>query len=465
MKEYSKKILSMALIFSFMVNFAYFAPTANATIIPEGAVVKTANHYDVFIIKYKNGKQYKRLVLNPQVFESYGHLRWEDILIISQSEMDSFPTSDLVRVDGQNDIYQLIPNGDTGSKHYLTSTAGSDLDSVYTINSVDFDNYITGEAKINTIKYTTTKTDMLDLYTHQVIYVAPINTEVVVIKEVNNWSHVKIGNKEGWIESKYLSTNRTQELDNADNDNDGLKNWEEDQKGTDKNNPDTDYDGIVDSLDSHPSGGGRLKVQHFEWDYLESGWEWDVSIHSDWYDYYANKERKSHGTEYVTYEDRYIKGIADMLTKTANENGYSKSLFAAAFVQSLEYIGDEKIGYDDYPKYPLETLADQNGDCEDTSYLTAAIIRAMNIDCVLVELPGHMAVAIAMSGSPSGYYYEMKNGWYYYYMETTDVGWKIGEIPNIYSNTIATLVGISSEKSEILYPEYNQSSYASISEL
>lgn len=124
-----------------VVTGLLFAFNTNATTIPEGAVVKTANNPDVYIIKYKNGKQYKRLVLNPQVFESYGHLSWDDILTISQSEMDFFTVSDLVRVDGQTNIYQLVPNGDIGTKNLLESTS-YDPDSVYTINSVDFGNYI-----------------------------------------------------------------------------------------------------------------------------------------------------------------------------------------------------------------------------------------------------------------------------------------------------------------------------------
>lgn len=63
-------------------------------------------------------------------------------MIVSQSEIDSFINSDLVRVDGQTDIYQLVPNGDVGTKVLLESTNGYDLDSVYTINGVDFGNYV-----------------------------------------------------------------------------------------------------------------------------------------------------------------------------------------------------------------------------------------------------------------------------------------------------------------------------------
>ena len=137
-----KKLLSIAFLFLMIANFIYATPSINAMQIPEGAIIKTDNNPDVYIVKYKNGKQFKRLVLNPQVFESYGHLRWEDILTIDQNEMDSFVVSDLVRVDGQTDIYQLVPNGDVGTKVLLTSTAGYDLDLVYTINGVDFGNYV-----------------------------------------------------------------------------------------------------------------------------------------------------------------------------------------------------------------------------------------------------------------------------------------------------------------------------------
>ncbi|MCK5084494.1 MAG: hypothetical protein KAQ64_02475 [Candidatus Pacebacteria bacterium] len=371
-----------------------FAFSANATTIPEGAVIKTANNPDVYIVKYKNGKQFKRLVLNPQVFESYGHLRWENILTITQGEMNSFITSSLVRADGQIDVYQLIANGDTGSKHYLVSN-NFDLDSVYTINSVDYDNYTMGEVK-----------GVEDL------------------------------------------------IDTKDNDSDGLENWEEDQRGTNKNISDTDGDGIIDGLDSHPTGGGRLIAQHFEWDYFESIWTWDLSFPSDWYDYYKNKERKSHGADYVTYDDPYIKQIADMLEKKSDEKGYSKSEFAVAFIQSLGYVNDSVIGYDDYPKYPLETLAEQNGDCEDTSYLISAIVLAMDIDNVLVELPGHMAIAVAFSGSPEGYYYKLSNGWDYYYIETTAEGWEVGKIPDEYKNQKAKLVKIPSNETEEVKPSY-----------
>ena len=281
MKTEIKKLLSAMFLFSLLVCSFSMASNINAMSIPEGAVIKTAHNPDVYIIKYKNGKQYKRLVLNPQVFESYGHLKWEDILTVDQAIMNSFVVSDLVMVFGQGNIYQLISDGDSGSNRLLASIRGYDLSSIYIINSVDFGNYKTGD-----------------------------------VKGAENL------------------------IDKKDNDFDGLENWEEDQRATDKNNPDTDGDGIIDGLDSHPAGGGRLMAQHFEWDYLRSHWTWDLSFSSDWYDYYKNKERVSHGADYVTYNNFYIKQIGEMLKEKAEEKGYSRSLFAMAFIQSLGYVKD-----------------------------------------------------------------------------------------------------------------------------
>ncbi|MDD3190135.1 MAG: thermonuclease family protein [Candidatus Pacebacteria bacterium] len=132
----------MKKLFTVLAAFIFLAIPAHASEIVEGAVIKTANNPDVYIVKYNSGKSYKRLVLNPQVFESYGHLRWEDILTVDQETLNKFTTSDLVRVDGTSEIYQLTPNGDTGSKVPIDNPTEVDLNSIYTINHTDFGNYL-----------------------------------------------------------------------------------------------------------------------------------------------------------------------------------------------------------------------------------------------------------------------------------------------------------------------------------
>lgn len=124
-----------------------FALPASASTISDGAIVKTNASPDIYIVKYSGGKMYKRLVLNPLVFNSYGHLKWENLLTVSQEEIDSYITSELVRVDGSLDVYELEPNGDNGEKYLLTSTQGCDTSSIYTINLTDFNNYVSRGTK------------------------------------------------------------------------------------------------------------------------------------------------------------------------------------------------------------------------------------------------------------------------------------------------------------------------------
>lgn len=103
--------------------------------------------FDVYIIKLIGDKKFKRLILSPHVFDSYGHLRWDDIESVDQSTMDSYTTSELVRAIGGVKVYRLAPSGDTGTKEWLDMTAAEfganyDQDSIYTVNQVDLGAYM-----------------------------------------------------------------------------------------------------------------------------------------------------------------------------------------------------------------------------------------------------------------------------------------------------------------------------------
>lgn len=116
--------------------------------IPEGAVIRARGGIDVFIVKYSNGKKFKRLVLNPSVFEHYGHLSWDDVMDVDAYVLECFATSDLVRSEGSRNVFRLYPSGDYGTKRLLRPGAYSkyyvDQDSIYTINRFDEDSYVWG---------------------------------------------------------------------------------------------------------------------------------------------------------------------------------------------------------------------------------------------------------------------------------------------------------------------------------
>lgn len=122
---------------------------AEVVSIKEGTLIRAAGDIDIYIVKYVGLKQFKRLILSPSVFNNYGHLKWEDVLDIDKSTVDSFTTSELVRAVNDTKVYKLFPQGDTGEKRWIkTSEAfianGFDWDAVYEINEFDRDSYETG---------------------------------------------------------------------------------------------------------------------------------------------------------------------------------------------------------------------------------------------------------------------------------------------------------------------------------
>jgi len=124
-------------------------PTVQAVEIVEGDLIRAVGDFDVWIVKYIGAKKFKRLILNPDVFNMYGHLNWGDIKDIDKSTVDSFTESTLVRAEGDSKIYKLYPAGDTGEKRWIQTleifnAQGFDWDAVYVINAFDRDSYVTG---------------------------------------------------------------------------------------------------------------------------------------------------------------------------------------------------------------------------------------------------------------------------------------------------------------------------------
>ena len=68
--------------------------------------------------------------------------------------------------------------------------------------------------------------------------------------------------------------------------------------------------------------------------------------------------------------------------------------YLVGIVQDFTYTDDFTTGLNEYPKYPIETLFDKAGDCEDTSILLTTLLKANNYDTVLIEMPGHMATGV-----------------------------------------------------------------------
>lgn len=181
-------------------------------------------------------------------------------------------------------------------------------------------------------------------------------------------------------------------------------------------------------------------TQHYEWNYGRSDWTWDLTIPLELYWEFYDENRPEEWQNWVDMckdprDDYYINELVDAFETTASNKGYSKYEtveYVITFIQSLPYtVDDETTPWNEYPRYPIETLFDRGGDCEDTSILTAAILNEMGYDVALLILDNnnHCAVGIAGGVGVYGTYYivdETK----YYFIETTGDGWGIGDFPS-----------------------------------
>ena len=156
----------------------------------------------------------------------------------------------------------------------------------------------------------------------------------------------------------------------------------------------------------------------------------------DWfYEYYESMKRFNiiDYAAYVfdQYDDRYIEFLANQLLLLKNlKTDVDKINFIASFVQGIEYTKDDSENETyEYPRYPLETLKEKRGDCEDKAILTAALLYSLGYNVSLVRLPQHMAVGVNLSEKISVYSYYIDQ---YYFLETTTLFNPLGKIPSEY---------------------------------
>ncbi len=167
-------------------------------------------------------------------------------------------------------------------------------------------------------------------------------------------------------------------------------------------------------------------------------------------------------------DDAYMQELADQLHTAAQGKGWSDDQtlsFALSFVQSLPYTSDRvTTGFDEWPRYPLETLVDNGGDCEDTSILYASLVQALGYGAILVSPPNHMAVGVKAQSGVSGISYQYQ-GSSYLYAETTGEGWALGEAPPEYGDATVQIFDLVPKPLFSLKVSYNPNVVGGMQEL
>lgn len=155
-------------------------------------------------------------------------------------------------------------------------------------------------------------------------------------------------------------------------------------------------------------------------------------------------------------EDNTIKEITEKIVIVGKQNKLSQDQIldlAACMVQNIPYDSSKaaKIlspSFKSYPvnevipRYPYETLYENSGLCTDKTFLGAAIIKELGYKTGILtfEKEKHMSLGI---GVPNGYA-SLSSG--YGIMELTNLGFKVGDIPEVDAQIGSTTSTISAQE-------------------
>ncbi|MCH1616805.1 MAG: transglutaminase-like domain-containing protein [Candidatus Poseidonia sp.] len=109
----------------------------------------------------------------------------------------------------------------------------------------------------------------------------------------------------------------------------------------------------------------------------------------DWSNAYSNQDIIPQYASFATPNDATVNATANQLRSDAIAQGYTSDIdilrYVYAFVGQIQYAYDiDTTNYSEYPKYPLEMLYDQSGDCEDSSALFISLVESLGYDAALM---------------------------------------------------------------------------------
>lgn len=174
-----------------------------------------------------------------------------------------------------------------------------------------------------------------------------------------------------------------------------------------------DSGGAVDSANatvtSRAIPAGFL-VTRLEWERDGEDRIWDALAPEGLYQEYRGRDRIPYVNthlygEYVSdpLDDPTFEDLAGVLWNLVGQTEDEFILEALSLVQGAIRYKSDGAGVD-YPRYPLETLVDGEGDCEDTAILYVSLLRARAIPCKLAfvdtdrdDTPDHVLTLVAVS--------------------------------------------------------------------
>jgi hypothetical protein len=191
----------------------------------------------------------------------------------------------------------------------------------------------------------------------------------------------------------------------------------------------------------------------------------NVAVSQSLYDYYFEKSHRANSNnDFAEFVTPYaLHPISDCLGQIY-EDDEDFANGALMIVHQIPYEASAQ------PKYPVETIVGNKGDCDLFSYIAASIVKAHGMDVVLLyyESDAHMNVGVSLSHAPSNArqqaHYVTYSNVRYYIAECTggnwQDGWRVGECPD--SLQTAPVQVIALEDSEQSAPGQVSASYQTL---
>jgi len=154
----------------------------------------------------------------------------------------------------------------------------------------------------------------------------------------------------------------------------------------------TDPDGLSDTATAvitvRPIPEG-YRLHRYEWTYEGEVQRWDVLVTEYLYQMYRGRIRTPFLDNYQyrdyvidSLDDPTIEDLAGELWNRVGKDPIGFAEYTLGFVQGAILYREDPAGAE-WPLYPLETLVDGVGDCEDTAILYVSFLRAEGIPCKL----------------------------------------------------------------------------------
>ena len=194
-------------------------------------------------------------------------------------------------------------------------------------------------------------------------------------------------------------------------------------------------------------------------------YELNVVVPETLKEYYAERSHSlSSSSEFSKFVTPYaLQPIADRLWDIYDEeedfaNGVLMMVHQITYVETAP------------GKFPVETMVDDQGDCDLFSFIAASVIEAGGLEVVLLyyEEQSHMNIGVHLSSAPEdtrdSVFYVTQDGKRYYVAECTggnwEDGWRVGECPPDLKEVSAEVVTL--ENAEELAPGQVSASFTAM---